>query len=143
MIRQKAREIALTLLPIALFSLISQLIFQVGDLKSSLSFYGGMIFVFFGLMFFIIGVENGLTKAGESFGLSLAKSNRLWFVIIIGLLLGTLITIAEPAVFLLAGQVSHLTDGQISQLIFILYVSLGVGIFVSIGFLRILYGSCY
>lgn len=103
MIRQKAREIALTLLPIALFSLISQLIFQVGNWDTTLRFYGGMMFVFLGLMFFIIGVENGLTKAGESFGLSLAKSNRLWFVIFIGLLLGTLITVAEPAVFLLAG----------------------------------------
>lgn len=139
MIRQKAREIALTLLPIALFSLISQLIFQVGDWDTTLRFYGGMMFVFLGLMFFIIGVENGLTKAGESFGLSLTKSNRLWFVIFIGLLLGTLITVAEPAVFLLAGQVSILTTGQISQFIFILYVSLGVGVFVSIGFLRILY----
>ena len=138
MIGQKAREISISLLPIALFAFFAQLLFQVGDWKDLGIFYGGMAFVFIGLLFFLIGVDNGLSKAGEAFGVSLAKSKKIWIVLILGLLLGSLITIAEPAVYILATQVSQITGGQVSQIVFLIFVSLGVGLFVSIGFLRVI-----
>ncbi|MDZ4196068.1 MAG: DUF1538 domain-containing protein [Candidatus Izemoplasmatales bacterium] len=139
MIKQKSKEIAWSLLPIALLVSLIQLFFPSGEVAQYLRFLAGLLFVFIGLLLFLIGVDNGLTPAGEAFGQAVARSNRVWVVVLFGLLLGFLISFAEPSVTILALQVQQMTGGSIATFTMLFYVSIGVGVFVMIGLIRILY----
>jgi hypothetical protein len=139
MIKQKSKEIAWSLLPIALLVSLIQLFFPSGEVAQYLRFLAGLLFVFIGLLLFLIGVDNGLTPAGEAFGQAVARSNRVWVVVLFGLLLGFLISFAEPSVTILALQVQQITGGSIAAFTMLFYVSIGVGVFVMIGLIRILY----
>lgn len=93
----------------------------------------GALFMMFGLTLFSIGAGNSLIKVGEYMGSSLSKQKRLWVVILFAFLLGMLITCAEPSILIIANQI------QINKFLLIGFISMGVGIFVVIGILRIVY----
>jgi len=92
-----------------------------------------------GLTLFLLGVDIGITPLGDLTGSSLAKSNRLWIVLIAGIILGFFISIAEPGLMVLANQVDLVTTGQISRISILVLVSIGLAIMLSLGFLRIFY----
>ena len=61
------------------------------------------------------------------------RTKKLGFIIIIGFILGFIITISEPDLQVLAEQVS-----SVPNLVLILSVALGVGAFLVVALLRIL-----
>lgn len=93
----------------------------------------GMIVLIVGLTIFQIGANMSLTKVGEYMGTSLSKQKNLFVVILFALALGTLITVAEPSIMIVSKQVN------INGLLLIGGIALGVGIFVVIGVLRIIF----
>lgn len=93
----------------------------------------------FGLTVFLLGVDIGITPLGSLTGTSVAKSNKLWIVVISGLILGFFISVAEPGLMVLANQVDFVTSGQISGMSILIVVSLGLAVMLSIGFVRIFY----
>jgi len=60
--------------------------------------------------------------------------------LIFSFIIGFITTIAEPDVRVLSTQVDYVSNGAIPQLLLILSISFGIGIFVSLAMLRILYG---
>lgn len=86
-----------------------------------------------GLALFQKGATIGLTKVGEYMGASLSKQTNLFIVIAFSFLLGALITCAEPSILIVANQVN------INKYVLIGAIAGGVGIFVVIGILRIIY----
>ena len=86
-----------------------------------------------GLGFFQVGAETGLAKVGEYMGSSLSKQSNLFIVILFSFLLGGLITVAEPSILIVAGQVN------IPSVLLIAAIAVGVGIFVVIGVIRIVF----
>lgn len=66
-------------------------------------------------------------------GETTAKTNKAILVGILGFLLGFLITVAEPDLFILAKQVNQASGGIISTYTILVVVSVGVGIMVSLG----------
>lgn len=86
-----------------------------------------------GLTLFQTGAAKGLTKVGEYMGASLSKQKRLFIVILFAFLLGALITCAEPSILIVANQV------QINKWVLISSIAAGVGIFVVVGILRIVF----
>ena len=76
-----------------------------------------------------------MTPMGEYVGSGLTKSKKFLLLIIICFALGILITIAEPDLTVLANQVKEV----ISSTALILFVGLGVGIFLVIGVLKIMF----
>lgn len=93
----------------------------------------GTIFMVCGLALFQIGAARGLTKVGEYMGASLSKQKQLWIVILFAFALGALITCAEPSIMIVSNQV------QINKWILLFSIAGGVGIFVVIGILRIVF----
>ena len=93
----------------------------------------GAAVMIIGLALFQIGAEKGLSKVGEHMGASLSKQRSLFIVIIFAFTLGALITCAEPSIMIVAHQVS------INKWILIFSIAGGVGIFVVIGILRIVF----
>lgn len=91
------------------------------------------ILLIVGMVMFNIGVNSSLITIGDLLGSSLTKIKRIIVIILIIFLIGFLVTFAEPSVALLASQVPS------SDLLFIAFVSLGAGLFLIIGVLRIIF----
>ena len=103
------------------------------DGKENGLFAVGGILLFIGVALFSIGTENAMTKIGEIVGANMTKQTNFIVMIIIILLLGVFVTIAEPDLSVLAERL------PIDNYLFIGLVGLGVGIFLVIGVLRILF----
>ena len=93
----------------------------------------GAVIMIVGLGLFQVGASTGLAKVGEYMGSSLSKQQNFAIVIIFSFLLGALITCAEPSILIVAGQVN------INSLLLIASIAAGVGIFVIIGVVRIVF----
>ena len=96
----------------------------------------GMIVLIAGLGTFSIGASSSLSKVGEYMGSSLSKQKNLFIVIAFAFALGALITVAEPSIMIVTKQVTP--DPAFAYLL-TLGIAVGVGIFVVIGILRIIF----
>lgn len=138
-ITSKFKEVIFSVIPI--FILVIILNFTLVPIENDLIawFFVGTIFVIIGLTVFLIGVDIGITPFGEHTGKVVAKSNNIWIVLIAGVFLGFLISIAEPGLIVLSNQVDLVTSGQISSFEMLIVVSIGLSILLSLGFFRIFY----
>ena len=89
-----------------------------------------------GMGLFSLGADNALGETGKYLGASFAKQKSLILVIVLMVLLGTLIAIAEPDVSVLT---SYVPSSVINPIIFKVCVGLGCGVFFVLGFVRIMY----
>lgn len=135
----KIKEVLFSVLPITVIVLI--LNFTISPLETSvvIRFLIGSLLVILGLTIFLLGVDIGITELGVLTGSSLAKMNKLWLVLIAGVILGFFISIAEPGLMVLASQVSSVTSGQIPEFSILAVVSTGLAIMLALGFLRVFY----
>lgn len=99
----------------------------------------GAVIIILGLALFLFGVDLGIDPIGQVMGSTVAKTNRIWVVIAAGMLLGFFVSVAEPDLHILAGQVDAVTSGLISKLSIITVVSIGIAVLLAAGFIRILY----
>lgn len=135
----KLKGVLVSVLPITVLVLLINFTLTPMDLPLLIRFIIGTILVIIGLTAFFIGVDIGVTPLGNLTGSSLAKSNKLWLVLIGGLVLGFFISIAEPGLMVLAGQVDTVTSGAISSITILVVVSIGMAVMIALGFLRIFY----
>lgn len=135
----KFKEVLFSVIPIIALVLILNFTISPMDTRLIIRFLVGSLFVVLGLTIFLIGVDIGITPIGELTGWSLAKSNKLWIVLIGGIILGFFISIAEPGLMVLANQVNLVTSGQISGISILFIVSIGLAILLALGFMRIFY----
>ena len=126
-----AISIAPIILLVAIMSLTGLAPFK-GGWDYLLLVIGGICLIF-GLTLFQVGAGSGLSKVGEYMGSSLSKQSKLSVVVIFAFLLGALITCAEPSILIVAKDVS------IPSWVILGGISVGVGIFVVIGVLRIVF----
>ena len=138
-VSEKLKEAVLSVVPIIIIVLILNFTISPLDTASLLKFLIGALLIILGLLLFLIGVEICITPIGQLMGSFIAKSNRIWIVAVFGMLFGFLISIAEPDLHILAGQVDTVTLGVISKLSVVIIVSLGVAVLLSLGLVRILY----
>ena len=99
----------------------------------------GALLIVLGLAIFLFGVDIGISKIGTLMGGALTKSNKLWIVVAAGLVLGFFISIAEPDLHILAGQVDMVTSGVIAKLSIVVVVSIGIAVMLTTGLVRIIY----
>lgn len=99
----------------------------------SLFIFGAALLII-GMGLFILGVDMFLVTLGEDFGATMTASKKAILVVVVSLIMGFIITVAEPALQVQAKLVPGIPD---SVLIFI--VSAGVGLFLLIGVFRILF----
>ena len=101
-----------------------------------MAFIIGAILLVVGMMFFTLGAEMSMTPMGERIGTRIAQSKRLPVIIELCFVLGFIITISEPDLQVLAGQVP-----SVSNMTLILAVAVGVGIFLVAAVLRMLFSK--
>lgn len=136
---EKLKEVSFAVLPITFIVLILNFTITPLSPLMLIRFLMGALLIILGLSIFLFGVDIGVDPLGHSMGSTIARSNKLWIVALAGLILGFLISIAEPDLHILAEQVDVVTSGMISKLSIVIIVSIGIGMALSLGLLRIVY----
>ena len=121
-LREKLLEALQAVLPIVAIVLV--LCFTVAPVSPSilLCFLLGAAMIVVGIMFFTLGAEMSMTPMGERVGAVITRSRKLLLILVLGFLLGFLITISEADLKVLADQVPCIPSGTL-----ILSVAGGVG----------------
>ena len=134
-LREKLRESVLSVLPIAV--IIMALCFTVAPVSTDLmlSFFIGTALLIVGMALFSLGAETSMTPIGNRVGAAMTKSRSLMLIVLISFAMGFAVTVAEPDLQVLANNVPH-----IHNLVLILTVSIGVGLFLVVSMLRIVFG---
>lgn len=128
----KIIEALISVLPVTLIVIILNFTPLINlELKEIIAFSISAIFLILGIGLFTMGADLAMTPMGEHVGSGLTKSRNLKLLILICFALGFLITVAEPDLTVLANQVG-------SNLI-IIFVALGVGLFLIISILKIVF----
>lgn len=139
LIQSKFKEVIFSVLPITLLVVVLNFTLTPLEPNMMIRFLIGAALIIVGLTIFLTGVDIGITPIGNMMGGSLAKSNKIWIVVIVGLLLGFFISVAEPDLHILAGQVDAVSSGQITKLSIVMVVSVGIAVMVSFGLSRIVF----
>ena len=128
----KIKESLISVLPVTLIVIILNFTPLINlSLNEVVIFSVSALFLIFGIGFFTLGADIAMTPMGEYVGSGLTKSKNLNLLLIICFALGVLITIAEPDLSVLASQI-----GSNSIIIF---VGLGVGLFLILAILKIVF----
>ena len=136
---QKTKESMYSVIPIVILVLILNFTISPLELGQLIKFLLGALLIILGLSIFLLGVELGIDQIGQHMGSAIAKSNKIWIVVIAGVLLGFIISVAEPDLQILAGQVDAVTSGLITKLSIVIIVSIGIAFLLSLGLVRIVY----
>lgn len=136
----KFKEVLTSVLPITAIVLV--LHFTISPLDPAMlhAFLLGSALVIIGLTIFLFGIDQGLDPIGRGIGDRLALSKSYASLITICLILGFFISYAEPDLHILSGQVDSVTSGQFGHTLMVVVVSVGLGIMMTLGMLRILKG---
>ena len=137
---EKLKEVLFSVTPIVLIVLVLHFTSLV-PLQTPLfvRFIIGSILIILGLAIFLAGVDISISRIGNNIGSFIVKKNKILIVIVAGLLLGFFINFAEPDIHILGSQVEDVTGQQLPQLLLVGIVSIGVGLLVSIGLVRIVH----
>jgi len=124
--------------PIVMIFLISQrfkIDFKSKDFNSMIV---GFSCAYVGLLLFFIGVNGGFMTVGNIVGYGVAAYGNDVIVLGAGFLLGMLIVLTEPAVYVFTHQIEDVTGGKITRKLVLVFLAIGVSFSVGLIMLRIL-----
>jgi len=131
--KEKLAESLASVLPVV--GIVLLLCFTIAPVSSSilLCFLLGAAMIVVGILFFTLGAEASMTPMGERVGAAVTRRRSLPLMIVLGFILGFIITVSEPDLQVLAQQVPSIPNSTL-----ILSVAVGVGIFLVLALLRML-----
>ena len=131
----KLKESSVSVLPVVgivfLLNLFGLVEFSSNEIWT---FLISAVFLILGISLFNLGADLSMTPMGEYMGSGLTGLKKISVLLGVALAMGVLITVAEPDLAVLAGQVKSI---GIAPLTLILTVGIGVGIFLVIGVVKI------
>ncbi|MCM1306460.1 MAG: DUF1538 domain-containing protein [Bacteroides sp.] len=132
----KLKESVISVVPVALIVLIMCLTPIVDtSAREIVTFVVSAIFLVLGISLFNLGADLAMTPMGEHIGSGLTKSKSLALLLLVGFIMGVLITIAEPDLSVLAGQVSAVMDKTVLTVV----VGVGVGLFLLFAIIKVVF----
>ncbi len=134
-LKEKTLESLSAVLPITFIMMLVSVLLVPMELGTMVMFLVGAVLLIIGMGFFQLGAEMAMTPIGEGIGVQISKTKWVWAVMIVGFIMGAIITISEPDLQVLAEQVP-----AIPNITLILTVAIGVGIFLALAILRIKFG---
>ena len=133
-LKEKIRESLSAVLPITGIVLMLSIFVIPMELGSVVMFLTGALMLIVGMGFFQLGAEMAMTPLGEGVGVQISKMKKLLTVLLTGFLMGVIITVSEPDLQVLAGQVP-----SVPNMMLIMTVAVGVGLFLALAIVRIRY----
>jgi hypothetical protein len=138
-IKAKVLEVVTAILPLV----VAVVILQVAVIHMPglvfLRFIIGAAMVIAGMILFLLGVEIGILPMGKALGAGVPRRGSIYWVVGIALLIGFAATVAEPDVLVLTGQVDEVSGGTIASNVLVPVIAIGVGFFVAMAMLRVLF----
>ncbi len=133
-LRIKLWEALTSVLPIAALVLLISFtpLAPLSWLERAVFFVSAVLLVV-GIGLFNLGADLAMTPMGRHVGVGLTRSKKLALLVCVCFLMGVLITVAEPDLSVLAGQISSVVDPTL----LIVTVGVGVGIFLALAIIRI------
>ena len=110
-LKEKIRESLSAVLPITGIVLMLSIFVIPMELGSVVMFLTGALMLIVGMGFFQLGAEMAMTPLGEGVGVQISKMKKLLTVLLTGFLMGVIITVSEPDLQVLAGQVPSAEHG--------------------------------
>jgi hypothetical protein len=105
-----------------------------------LQYLAGSVLVSAGLLQLLTGIDFGILPMGCFIGAKLAEKSSLSLLLLVAFALGFATTAAESDVLVLASQVDEVSRGALPNQPMVYVIAAGVGLFVVIGFLRVVLG---
>ncbi len=133
-LREKVREALDSVLPITVIVLLLSVTAAPMPTDVLLAFLVGAVLLIAGMGLFTLGADTAMLPIGERVGAHMTRSRRLWVVVSVSFLMGVIITVSEPDLQVLARQVPGIPNA-----VLIGAVAVGVGIFLVVALLRILF----
>lgn len=133
-LKEKINEALSSVLPITIIIFLLSISFVPIPIGTTIMFLVGASMLIVGMGFFSLGADIAMLPMGEGVGAELFRMGKLWLIVFVSLMIGFLITIAEPDLLVLADQVPSIQDSAL-----ILTVAAGVGIFLVVAILRIIF----
>jgi hypothetical protein len=131
-LKEKITEAFSSVLPITIIVLVISVVVPM-ESGTILMFLAGAALLVVGMGFFMLGADMSMMPMGEGIGVELTKSSKLPLLVPVVFIIGFIISIAEPDLHILGKQT------PIPAWILIGTVSAGVGLFLVIALLRILF----
>lgn len=140
----KLKEAAISIVPVFLLIIILNFSLSAISLDDPSFNNVGPVFVSFcisivplvvGLALFSMGADKAMGKIGEIAGTTLTKRKSLFLLLIIGFLMGVLLTLAEPDLSVLS---SRFFPGN-ERWILMIITAIGVGVFLVVAMLRVIF----
>lgn len=128
------------LIPLLIIVLFFQIISLKIPKKDFMRILYSLLLTFIGLTLFLYGTEIAFVTAGHEVGLAFGSFEYKWLVVIIGFIIGIVITLAEPAVKILNEQIEEVTLGYINKKLVMAFLAIGVAFSVAFSIIRIYTG---
>lgn len=103
-LKGKIRESLAAVLPITFIVLALSVAVVPIPLDTLALFLVGTVMLIFGMAFFSLGTDVSMIPMGDGIGAQLPKTKNLWVVCGVTLVIGVLITMAEPDLQVLAAR---------------------------------------
>ena len=127
-LRDKIVESLTSVLPIALIIMILSVTIAPLDAGTFVLFLSGVVLLIVGMGMFTLGADMSMLVIGESIGTAMTKSKKIWLIALLAFVIGIIVTVAEPDLQILAGQVPSLAQKTpLGNYLLILTVAVGVG----------------
>ena len=131
----KFKEAFKSVFPITLIiTIISFLVNDSSLLNMLPTFYIGSLFLIIGMCLFDIGADSSMVEMGEAIGKHLTSKKSIPFLLFVCFIVGFIVTVAEPDLIVLASQAPAINTN-----VLIYTVGIGVGLFLLLAVLRMLY----
>ena len=129
---KKFKEALFSVLPITVIIVILNFVLP-GSTEGVqfMSFLIGAFLLIGGMALYSLGSDTALAPIGETIGNRITSTKKIGFILLVGFIIGVIVTIAEPDLMVLGTQL-----GDMKWLI-IITISLGVGVFLVIALTRI------
>ncbi|MDR2370608.1 MAG: DUF1538 domain-containing protein, partial [Treponema sp.] len=133
-LKEKIKEAFSSVLPVTVIVLVASVVLVPLPAGTILMFIAGAALLIVGMGFFTLGADMAMMPMGEGIGVELTRSSNILIAVFVSLVMGIIITVAEPDLQVLADQVPSVSD-----LTLIITVAGGVGFFLVIAVLRIFF----
>lgn len=133
-------DVVLALAPVVVVFLLSQIFILKLPARQFIRIMKGILIAFFGLIFFLQGVNIGFMPVGNLMGMAFGALEYNWILIPIGALLGFAVILAEPAVRVLNDEIEKVSGGHINKKVMLFTLCVGVAIAVALSMVRVLTG---
>ncbi len=139
--KEKLLEVIKAFAPLIIVVCVLQFTLVKAPTALFAQFLVGSLMAIGGMALFFMGIDIGILPMGRFIGAELPQRGSLLFIIGVAFSFGFATTVAEPDVLVLSRQVDAISEGAISGNTVLYVTAIGVGIYVAMAMMRVVYGA--